>query len=248
MCLKWMNEMKKNFRILIFLLLPGSGVAAWYFYVGYKQHNDLHYATRNNYPVQGIDISHHQGRIDWVELEKEKFHFVFMKATEGNSFTDPQFANYLWKAKSTGHEVGAYHFFNFCRSGETQARHFIATVSRRHNILPILDLEFDMRNECGKKQKEVVREINVFIKKIKKHYGRTPVLYMPVAFYKRYAAGNFKDCALWVRNVHGGPKLPGKRGWQFWQYADRGKVKGIDGYVDLDAFNGNEKEFKNYMH
>ncbi|HLP10717.1 MAG TPA: GH25 family lysozyme [Flavobacteriales bacterium] len=238
--------MRKLFNILFLLFLIASGIFGYYMYTLYNRDN-LQYINRNNYPVQGIDISHHQGSIDWSELKKEKFHFVFMKATEGNNFTDPQFSNYLWKAKPAGYLLGAYHFFSFCKPGNEQAAHFIEVVPRNMDILPILDLEFDSHNECGKKRKEVIAEVDAFVEKIKKHYGRTPVLYMPIAFYRRYGKGNFTGCELWVRNVHGDPKLPGNRGWQFWQYADRGKVKGINGYVDLNAFNGNLASFKKYM-
>lgn len=205
------------------------------------------YDKRNKMEVQGIDISHHQGNIDWDELKKENFAFVFIKATEGKTFTDPQFEKYLEQAKLTGHSVGAYHFFTFCTTGKEQADHFISTVPKGKNILPILDLEFDATSECGKTEAQVAKEINDFIDKIKKQYGRTPVLYMPVAFYKRYAVGEFEHCSLWIRSTTGKPTLPDHKKWHFWQYADRGKVNGIQGFVDLNAFYGTENEFEKFM-
>lgn len=46
-----------------------------------------------DYEVHGIDISHYQGSIDWVQLTTNKttkfpIHFVFMKATEGGDHAD----------------------------------------------------------------------------------------------------------------------------------------------------------------
>jgi lysozyme len=205
------------------------------------------YDKRNKMDVQGIDVSHHQGSIDWNELKKENFAFVFMKATEGKTFTDPEFKNYLEKAKLSGLAVGAYHFFTFCTSGKEQADHFIATVPKGQNILPVLDLEFDATAECGKTEAQVAKEVNDFIEKIKNNYGHTPVLYMPVAFYKRYARGQFENCNLWIRSTNGKPNLPDNKQWHFWQYAEHGKVKGIDGFVDLNAFYGSEKEFEKFM-
>ncbi|HYG49889.1 MAG TPA: GH25 family lysozyme [Flavobacteriales bacterium] len=183
------------------------------------------YDKQNNMAVQGIDISHHQGTIDWNELKKEKLAFIFMKATESTAFTDPAFKKNLVEAKATGHAVGAYHFFNFCKTGSEQALHFIATVPKGETILPILDLEFDADYECHKTENEVAREVNAFIEKIKANYGRTPVLYMPVAFYKRYAIGNFKNCELWIRSTEDKPSLPDNRKWHFWQYADKGNKR-----------------------
>lgn len=209
--------------------------------------NDDDYVKQNKMAVQGIDISHHQGMINWDDVKTENISFIFMKATEGTTFTDPAFKNYLKQAKAMGKKVGAYHFFSFCKSGEDQADHFINVVAKNEKILPILDLEFDAESECGKTEKEVIKQVNGFITKIKEHYGCSPLLYMPAAFYKRYAIGEFEGCKLWIRDTEGKPNLPDKKEWHFWQYADRGKIKGINGYVDLNAFNGDEKAFNSFL-
>jgi len=43
------------------------------------------------YPVWGVDVSSHQGKIDWRVLKKQGVQFAFIKATEGSSFVDKNF-------------------------------------------------------------------------------------------------------------------------------------------------------------
>ena len=47
---------------------------------------------RNEGNVQGIDVSRYQGKIDWLQVKADKREFVFIKATEGQTYTDPNFA------------------------------------------------------------------------------------------------------------------------------------------------------------
>ena len=66
--------------------------------------------------VHGFDISHHQGQIDWSELQKLQdspfpVRFVFMKASEGGDFSDTAFVRNFDAARRYGFLRGAYHFF-----------------------------------------------------------------------------------------------------------------------------------------
>ena len=70
-----------------------------------------------DYEVHGIDISHYQGSIDWVQLTTNKttkfpIHFVFMKATEGGDHADDTFPFNFDQAHRYGFIRGAYHFFS----------------------------------------------------------------------------------------------------------------------------------------
>ncbi|WP_414707009.1 GH25 family lysozyme, partial [Rhizobium sp. UBA1881] len=65
-----------------------------------------------DYPIQGIDISHHQGAIDWSALAAQpNVRFAIMKATEGGDHRDTRFAENWQAAKNAGIVRGAYHFF-----------------------------------------------------------------------------------------------------------------------------------------
>src|SRR5512133_181864 len=80
-------------------------------------------------PLWGVDVSHHQGPIDWPRVASEPhLAFAFIKATEGGDWTDPRFAANWRGARAAGLLVGAYHYFTFCRPPLDQARHFLATA------------------------------------------------------------------------------------------------------------------------
>jgi hypothetical protein len=81
--------------------------------------------------VIGVDVSNHQGEIDWSALAGSNVAFAYIKATEGGDFRDRRFQLNWDGAKRAGLARGAYHFFTQCRSGAEQARNFIATRGRR---------------------------------------------------------------------------------------------------------------------
>lgn len=201
----------------------------------------------SKYPIQGIDISHHQGAIDWQALKQEgKVQFVFMKATEGGDFKDTKF-QYNWSAaKKVGIRRGAYHFYSFCKSGAEQAANFIASVPIDNKALPpVVDLEF--LGSCKKRPpiREAIKEIQVFLDLLEKRYGKRPTLYTTYAFYDIYLKQELTNYDLWIRDTQKEPLLE-NRPWTFWQFSNRGTRKGIKGNVDLNVFNGSLQLFNQY--
>lgn len=199
------------------------------------------------YPIQGIDISHHQGRIDWQALKQEgKVQFVFMKATEGGDFKDTKF-QYNWvAAKKVGIRRGAYHFYSFCKSGAEQAANFIASVPVDKQALPpVVDLEF--LGSCKKRPpiQEAIKEIQTFLDLLEQQYGKRPILYTTYAFYAIYLEGELTNYDLWIRDTQKEPLLE-NRAWTFWQFSNRGARKGIQGNVDLNVFYGSPQLFNQY--
>ena len=60
--------------------------------------------------IQGLDVSHHQGSIDWTSVATAGYRFSLIKATEGNDWLDPNFKANWDNAKEAGLAVGAYHY------------------------------------------------------------------------------------------------------------------------------------------
>jgi lysozyme len=71
-------------------------------------------------PVQGIDVSRWQGKIDWASVAAAGKQFAFIKATEGGDHIDPRFLENWHGAKQAGLVRGAYHFVYWCRSAATR--------------------------------------------------------------------------------------------------------------------------------
>lgn len=199
----------------------------------------FNYPSFEEFPVQGLDISHHQGKINWEQLSKQNYKFIYIKATEGGDFKDPKFKNNWLNSHKNFFLTGAYHFFTLCKPGLEQAINYIATVPSSSPMLPpAIDLEFGGNCSNRPSKKELLMEIKSFANEIKKAYQQEPILYVTSDFYKAYLEGANLPYKLWVRNIYKKPSIPSKDSWLFWQYANRGHVEGIKTFVDINVFNG----------
>ena len=235
----------KNILIVGGVLALAGGALLMMVYFGLLRFN---YPAHEEYPVRGIDVSHHQGDIDWEALKGEDLRFVFMKATEGGDFKDRKFA-FNWKeAKKAGLEIGAYHFFTFCKSGREQAKNFTETVPFDSSAMPpVIDLEFGGNCRLAKPDNEIIMEIDTLQTVLFETYKKRPVLYVTKEFYERFMIGRFLENPIWFRDIFNEPVLPDNRNWHFWQYSNRGRLSGVEGYVDLNVFWGTGEDFFGFI-
>ena len=89
------------------------------------------YVDPDRYPVRGIDVSSHNGDIDFCKVRTDGYEFAFIKASEGSDFKDKNFKTNYAKAKKAGIKTGAYHFFRFDKDGVDQAINFLKAVGNR---------------------------------------------------------------------------------------------------------------------
>jgi lysozyme len=236
---------KLSIWIAIGGLLSIALIGGALFYWGFLH---IHHPSRAKFPIQGIDVSEHQGEIDWTKIDRRSVNFVFMKATEGGDFRDRQFQRNWAGAKKAGIIRGAYHFFTFCKAGALQAQNFIDAVPVDRDILPpVIDLEF--AGNCQNRPSPVAldRELTAYIQKVTNVYRQQPILYVTNEFYTAYLQGKFTKYAIWISDFYTTPDLNrDDREWLFWQYSERGRVAGIDGMVDLNVFNGTVERFGDF--
>ncbi len=192
------------------------------------------------YEVHGIDISRHQGMIDWDKVSKEQvegypIHFVFMKATEGGDHGDDTFKRNFAEAGKRGFIRGAYHFFSPKTDPLKQADFFIRTVKlAKGDLPPVLDVEV-----TGKRTKEELQKnVKIWLDKVEAHYKVKPILYTSYKFKTKYLSHEqFEKYPYWIAHYYvDSVKYTGK--WHFWQHSDIGTVPGIKEDVDLNVFNG----------
>lgn len=208
----------------------------------------FNYPSRERFPIQGIDVSRHQGTIDWPAVAATgAVQFAYIKATEGGDFQDASFRENWVKAKQAGIARGAYHFFTLCRPGKDQAKNFLATVPREPGALPFaIDLEFG--GNCGARPsaQALIAELADFLNEVRRVHPETPVFYVTYDFYDRYMKNNigqFPDHHLWLRNIFYEPAQKNCDRWRLWQFAHRGRLDGIAGPVDLNVFCGDRAAF-----
>ena len=194
----------------------------------------------------GIDVSHHQGKIDWDRVKAGPPQFVFMKATEHTGFVSKAFAGNWAAAK--GLLRGAYHFFRPSIDGAAQADHFLNTWKpAKGDLLPVLDVEdFD-----GSSKAKFVGDLHAWIGRISGAIGgKPPILYTTASFWRKIGnPGGFERLPLWVAHYTNaaGPNLP--KGWSdyaFWQYSQTGKVDGVKTDCDVNLFNGDPSQLARF--
>lgn len=230
---------KKLLLVLLALVLLGTG-AAFLVWEGYVHPNGW-LAAR--YPVRGVDVSSWQGEIDWPVLAAQDIDFAFLKATEGSGTVDTRFAENWQAARQTSLLVGAYHFFSFDSAGATQGENFMATVPVEVGTLPpVVDVEFYGDHAANPPAREAVNpELRDLLDVLEKAYGQKPILYATGEAYDLYLRTGYEAYPLWVRGV----LLPPEEGWTFWQYSNRGRMRGFQGkerFIDLNVFAGDVEE------
>ena len=206
------------------------------------------YRYPDGFSVRGIDISHHQGTVDWDKLRSalidgNPIRFVIVKATQGNAAVDSRFASNFTNAMQYGLVRGAYHYFSPQIDAKSQASHFIANVNLQTGDLPpILDFE-----ETGSMTpRQTAQAALSWLETVEKHYGVKPILYTNYKFKLKYFSGKeFEQYPYWIAHYYVDTlKYQGK--WKFWQHTDCGKVSGISTRVDLNVYNGSMYDLEKF--
>ena len=184
----------------------------------------------------GIDVARYQGDIDWQTVSKEKILFVYIKATEGKTYTDPKFHQNIKGAQKAGLKVGAYHFFRMTSGAREQFNHFYSQVSKyKLDLIPMIDVEVPPKEV--KSIPQVQDSLDVFINLVKQKYGKKPMIYGTQRSYNTYCAPKYNNLHLYIgRYGSNAPEIIGKGSYSIWQYSEHGKVNGIPKAVDLCRF------------
>ncbi|MEO0327186.1 MAG: GH25 family lysozyme [Pseudomonadota bacterium] len=203
------------------------------------------------YPVHGIDVSRWQGDIDWKTAKRGGVAFAFIKATEGGDHVDKKFMENWTNSGKAGMPRGAYHFYYFCRTAKEQADWFKRNVPKDPKALPpVIDMEWNHQSSCKYKPTaaKIRREMRSFMRMMREHYGKKPIIYTTVDFYKDNQLALIQDHEYWLRSVAGHPSqvYPGQR-WSFWQYTGTGKIPGIKGETDINAFAGTPAAWRKWV-
>ena len=199
------------------------------------------------YTVHGIDVSKHQGNIDWKRvnlMEKNgiRIAFAYIKATEGITRQDEKFDTNWKHSAENGLLRGAYHFYYPSRDADKQADNFIKKVKlNKGDLPPVVDIELSN----GKSSKKICLGLKVYLEKIEQHYSVKPIIYTNINFYNTYLKGSFDDYPLWIAGYFDHERFYNEFEtlWTLWQHSERGKVDGINGNVDFNVFNGSITKF-----
>ena len=200
--------------------------------------------------VDGVDLNPDgDGTLPWASSGKG---FAVIKATQGDYYTDADFAANWAALKSAGVVRGAYHFFDATVSGVTQANYFLQVVGtiQPGDLPPTLDIECPVSGQAdclgngssgAAPASQITQAMNDFLTTVKSATGLTPIVYS----YGSWFADNSVDTTglqnypLWLADYSGTSCFTVPTPWTaatIWQYDSSGTVGGIN--VDDDYFLG----------
>lgn len=192
--------------------------------------------------INGVDVSHFQGTIDFNALKAAGYDFIVIKATQGTNYVDPMFSTNRAKAHAAGLVVLLYHFGNGSDVA-TEASFFVRTVGTLQvGEGLVLDDEVAAINSAWAKSFCDIVFAATTVK---------PLVYInkSVLANQNWSAVVADNDGLWLATYDNSTAPPASGAWPaaaMKQYWDKGTVAGIPGPVDLDVFYGTVAQLENY--
>jgi lysozyme len=188
--------------------------------------------------VQGVDVSHYQGSINWSAVKASGIAFAIASVGDG-TYQDPDFAANWSGMKANGIIRGAYQYFEPGEDPGTQADILIGKIGHLGN--GDLPATLDVEATGGQSAATITANIHTWVNKVQAATGKAPIIYTGKYFWNdNVGSGDFAGLPLWIAAYGVScPDTPNAwGGWKMWQYGDAGSVGGISGGVDVDVFNG----------
>ena len=211
--------------------------------------------------VDGLDVSHWQGTIDWPRVAEAGYVFTFAKGTEGVGWTDVKFHENMNNGQDAGVMMGVYHFArpDLGNKAADEANHFLDVVGdylKSGYLRPVLDLEVGA--SLGKTV--LSNWVIEWMETVENRTGISPLIYVNPSYIRYYLTEAVTEYDLWIAHwtckpepSYYYPNTGQWRDWAFWQYygpggcgGNYGYVPGINAHIDLNIFNGVEEGLQEY--
>ena len=231
----------RNVVIIFIVVLIALVFTSWW--VWHEFRTTPPYVDFNKYSIRGIDVSSHNGMMNFDAVVADGIEFIFIKATEGKTFRDENFKMNYSKAHRAGLKIGAYHFFRFDVDGVSQAHNLCDMIENKElDLGVVIDVE-ESGNPKGISDEEITREVLQMAEYLKLRGVKISLYSNKDGYYKYFDNSDLRNYPLWICSFS---QNPINADWVFWQYNHRGKVKGIKTDVDLNVFNGDREDWEVY--
>lgn len=184
--------------------------------------------------MKGIDISMHNGNINFNAVKNSGTSVIIIKATEGVQYVDPFLNQHYQGAKAQELNIGFYHFMSEKTDPSQQAVDFWNAIKdKQFNVIPVLDIE---TNNQGRSPKAISDRCMEFLIKFKALSGYNCLIYTGGYFGRDNLDSRVKKYPGWI--AHYGVNTPMTTGFEVvgHQYTEDGRVNGINTRVDLNNF------------
>jgi len=200
--------------------------------------------------LEGIDVSHWQGTINWASVAAAGKRFAIIKATESTTYVDDKYATNHSGARANGIRTGAYHFAQPSTTAGDAVAEADWFVAHMNFLVGDLNPSLDLEVSNGLGTSALTTWVKTWLDEVYSKTGMRPMIYTSPSFWRTYmgdttSIANAGYTVLWI--AHWGvtsPSVPasnwGGHGWTFWQYSSNTTVPGISGNVDHDRYNGTD--------
>jgi uncharacterized protein with LGFP repeats/GH25 family lysozyme M1 (1,4-beta-N-acetylmuramidase) len=204
--------------------------------------------------IQGLDVSSHQGEVNWQQQRNMGGLFAYVKATEALSYLNPYFSSQYNGSRSVGMIRGAYHFaIPNVSSGAAQANYFVsnggAWSGDGTTLPPLLDIEYNpypqLGNTCyNMSHSQMTLWIADFSNTVYTRTGRYPAIYTTTDWWTQCTGNSpaFRNQPLHIASYRTGSPGVLPAGWTtyaIWQYSSLGPFAG-----DSNVFSGSHAELQ----
>ncbi|MEG1822190.1 MAG: GH25 family lysozyme [Clostridiales bacterium] len=192
---------------------------------------------------KGIDVSQHQGLIDWEKVKGDGIDFAIIRVgnrgyTSGNVYLDAKFKDNIENATKAGLDIGIYFFSQAITVDEAKAEaDFVVSQIKNYKITyPVV---YDWEDIHGKSPRTNGISSSTLTKCAQTFCNTISAAnYKPMVYFNKYIGLKLYDLtqltnnAFWYASYVDTPSLP--YDFKIWQYTNKGKVNGINGNVDMD--------------
>ncbi|MBR7086450.1 MAG: glycosyl hydrolase family 25 [Prevotella sp.] len=190
--------------------------------------------------IHGIDLSHYQGDVFWEAVgQSEHNAYVYLKATEGGDRIDHKFQQNIRLAHRHGLKVGCYHFYRPITNQEAQLRNFrVQCRPEEQDLIPMIDVE--TTNKLPTEQ--FCDSLFKFLELVEKEYHQKPLIYTGANFYDKHLQGKLDGYLIMIAQYTDyEPRLKDNRDITMWQYTAKGRIRGVNGFIDKSRFMNRHK-------
>lgn len=197
----------------------------------------------------GIDVSFYNKFITWPAVAAQGIDFAILRAggrgwETGLIYDDRWFQRNLKEARAAGIDLGVYFFSTATNPAEAEeeARYVLACLGGTRLELPIfIDVEYSgdyphgRADNLSRSQRELI--INAFCRTVMDH-GYAAGVYSGQNYFKNNLdMRSLTKYTLWLASYTKNTRLPNYPGhYDLWQFTDNGRVNGISGVVDMNAW------------
>jgi|GEM_PF-2264260 len=188
-------------------------------------------------PGNVIDVSRHDGSLNWFQLKQSGISFAFMKATQGDALVDSMYQYHQTAAAGVGILTGAYHMLVPHTDPKRQAEFFLDHVGKT-DLRPVLDVEPMPGSPWDNTLEDSMR---IWLEAVQKKMGCKPIIFTGASFARALIRSQeFGTYPLWIAQYtpKANPDVPRPwTNWTLWQYTDHG-TRGGTFIGDLSRLSG----------